>query len=149
VEALAAAFYITGFDSYASKLLSGFGWGGAFWKVNRYVLALLASSYRLFSHTPENISRTIQGMQNGRGGHRHARTYYRRSREELGRISEAERYFLVYRCTDTGMLKNIVEDDTNGEDLLVSNPNHLPPFSDEDDTETDSEHEKFEKHDVK
>ncbi|KAJ7180794.1 hypothetical protein C8R46DRAFT_1070632 [Mycena filopes] len=35
VEALAAAFYITGFDSYADRLLSGFGWGGAFWKVNR------------------------------------------------------------------------------------------------------------------
>ncbi|KAF5382271.1 hypothetical protein D9757_008951 [Collybiopsis confluens] len=35
VEALAAAFYITGFDSYAETLLSGFGWGGSFWKVNR------------------------------------------------------------------------------------------------------------------
>ncbi|KAF8235780.1 DUF367-domain-containing protein, partial [Tricholoma matsutake] len=38
VEALAAAFYITGFDSYANKLLSGFGWGGVFWKVNRTFL---------------------------------------------------------------------------------------------------------------
>ncbi|KAJ7759136.1 hypothetical protein B0H16DRAFT_1534492 [Mycena metata] len=38
VEALAAAFYITGFDAYADRLLSGFGWGGAFWKVNRTFL---------------------------------------------------------------------------------------------------------------
>ncbi|KAG6908925.1 hypothetical protein DXG01_002704 [Tephrocybe rancida] len=38
VEALAAAFYITGFDSYAEKLLSGFGWGGSFYKVNRTFL---------------------------------------------------------------------------------------------------------------
>ncbi|KAJ7185112.1 hypothetical protein B0H12DRAFT_1040437 [Mycena haematopus] len=38
VEALAAAFYITGFDAYAEKLLSGFGWGGSFWKVNRMFL---------------------------------------------------------------------------------------------------------------
>ncbi|KAJ6488063.1 DUF367 family protein [Mycena vulgaris] len=38
VEALAAAFYITGFDAYADKLLSGFGWGGSFWKVNRSFL---------------------------------------------------------------------------------------------------------------
>jgi pre-rRNA-processing protein TSR3 len=35
VEALAAAFYITGFDSYAEKLLSAFGWGDSFYKVNK------------------------------------------------------------------------------------------------------------------
>ena len=35
VEALAAAFYITGFDSYAEKLLGSFGWGGSFYKVNK------------------------------------------------------------------------------------------------------------------
>jgi pre-rRNA-processing protein TSR3 len=38
VEALAAAFYITGFDSYAERLLDGFGWGGSFWKVNGWVI---------------------------------------------------------------------------------------------------------------
>ncbi|KAJ6619932.1 hypothetical protein B0H10DRAFT_1876488 [Mycena sp. CBHHK59/15] len=38
VEALAAAFYITGFDTYADRLLSGFGWGGSFWSVNRTFL---------------------------------------------------------------------------------------------------------------
>ncbi|KAJ8468902.1 hypothetical protein ONZ45_g17071 [Pleurotus djamor] len=35
VEALAAAFYITGFDEYAERLLDGFGWGGSFYKVNK------------------------------------------------------------------------------------------------------------------
>lgn len=34
VEALAAAFYITGYDSYAEILLEKFSWGGSFWKVN-------------------------------------------------------------------------------------------------------------------
>jgi len=34
VEALAATFYITGFDQHAETLLSAFGWGDAFWQVN-------------------------------------------------------------------------------------------------------------------
>ncbi|KAF8645462.1 hypothetical protein AX16_007808 [Volvariella volvacea WC 439] len=38
VEALAAAFYITGYDAYANKLLSGFGWGQSFWSVNQTLL---------------------------------------------------------------------------------------------------------------
>ena len=37
VEALAAAFYITGFDEYAERLLDGFGWGHSFWEVNKCV----------------------------------------------------------------------------------------------------------------
>lgn len=35
VEALAAAFYITGFDSYAEALLVKFGWGASFYQVNK------------------------------------------------------------------------------------------------------------------
>jgi pre-rRNA-processing protein TSR3 len=35
VEALAAAFYITGFTSYAERLMEEFGWGGAFFEINR------------------------------------------------------------------------------------------------------------------
>ncbi|OBZ72737.1 Ribosome biogenesis protein tsr3 [Grifola frondosa] len=38
VEALAAAFYITGFDSFAERLLAGFGWGHSFWEVNKDLL---------------------------------------------------------------------------------------------------------------
>ena len=37
VEALAATFYITGFDSYAEALLKPFGWGHAFIEVNGQV----------------------------------------------------------------------------------------------------------------
>ncbi|KAI5122991.1 hypothetical protein M0805_006869 [Coniferiporia weirii] len=35
VEALAAAFYITGFDAYAEQLLAPFGWAASFYKVNK------------------------------------------------------------------------------------------------------------------
>ncbi|KAF5323273.1 hypothetical protein D9619_013474 [Psilocybe cf. subviscida] len=35
VEALAAAFYIAGFEDYGHTLLAGFGWGAAFWDVNK------------------------------------------------------------------------------------------------------------------
>ena len=35
VEALAAAFYITGFGAYAERLLSSFGWAASFWDVNK------------------------------------------------------------------------------------------------------------------
>lgn len=38
VEALAAAFYITGLDAYAETLLSKFGWGASFDEVNEMYL---------------------------------------------------------------------------------------------------------------
>jgi ribosome biogenesis protein Tsr3 len=34
VEALAAAFYITGYENYGRRLLLDFGWGESFWEVN-------------------------------------------------------------------------------------------------------------------
>jgi ribosome biogenesis protein Tsr3 len=37
VEALAAAFYITGFSDYAHRLLEEFGWGDSFIEVNGFV----------------------------------------------------------------------------------------------------------------
>lgn len=37
VEALAAAFYITGYEDYGRRLLQDFGWGDSFWKVNLWV----------------------------------------------------------------------------------------------------------------
>jgi pre-rRNA-processing protein TSR3 len=53
-------------------------------------------------------------------------------------------YFNVRPRREIGMLKNIKDNDTDGEDLLVPNPNHLPPSSDEDDTATESDEEEAE-----
>jgi pre-rRNA-processing protein TSR3 len=37
VEALAAAFYLTGHDNWAERLLAPFGWGSSFYTVNQCV----------------------------------------------------------------------------------------------------------------
>jgi len=37
-EALAAAFYLTGHDDWAERLLAPFGWGSSFYTVNRHLL---------------------------------------------------------------------------------------------------------------
>jgi pre-rRNA-processing protein TSR3 len=52
VEALAAAFYICGFDSYAERLLSVFGWGRSFWDVNKYA----------YSPPPLNLCLSMQNL---------------------------------------------------------------------------------------
>jgi Ribosome biogenesis protein, C-terminal len=39
VEALAAAFYIAGFDQHAERLLEKFSWGHSFWEVNQCVFS--------------------------------------------------------------------------------------------------------------
>ncbi|KAI6033100.1 hypothetical protein F5J12DRAFT_798719 [Pisolithus orientalis] len=38
VEALSAAFYLTGFDAHANTLMGEFGWSEAFWNINRSYL---------------------------------------------------------------------------------------------------------------
>ncbi|KIY69451.1 DUF367-domain-containing protein [Cylindrobasidium torrendii FP15055 ss-10] len=103
VEALAAAFYITGFDAYAEKLLSGFGWGGSFWNVNKAYI----EQYRTCKSSDE-ITRMqetiIQELEES----------YARSRKEKGKI------FNTFEAGDN-------------DDLLVRNPNHQISSSDEED----------------
>ncbi|KAF7970937.1 hypothetical protein HWV62_22586 [Athelia sp. TMB] len=53
VEALAAAFYITGFDSYAERLLSGFGWGGSFWKLIKLGVRVYLERYKTCQSSEE------------------------------------------------------------------------------------------------
>ncbi|KAH9850918.1 hypothetical protein C2E23DRAFT_734026, partial [Lenzites betulinus] len=121
VEALAAAFYITGFDLYAERLLSGFGWGHSFYEVNKCVLFVLPLGRHLIEKykTCEDAN-AVSAMQ-----------------EDI--LAELERSYDESRRT-TGEL--------NGEDLLVPNPNHHyePPESSsgEDDVSGSDEEDKVE-----
>lgn len=50
VEALAAAFYITGFDSYAERLLESFGWASSFYNINKYVTVSRLGQCELYAN---------------------------------------------------------------------------------------------------
>ncbi len=60
VEALAAAFYITGFDTYAERLLSGFGWGHTFWEVNGCVMRCVRAKQRADRGVPDTCWSSIR-----------------------------------------------------------------------------------------
>ncbi|KAK7044227.1 ribosome biogenesis protein tsr3 [Paramarasmius palmivorus] len=106
VEALAAAFYITGFDEYAETLLSGFGWGGSFYKVNKPFI----DKYRK-CQTSSEVSSTqdkiIEELE--------------RSWEESRKEKRQFTVTVVAPLTTDGPAE---AKDDEGEDLLFENPNH-------------------------
>ena len=115
VEALAAAFYITGFDEYAERLLSGFGWGASFWKVNK----TLIEQYRQ-CNTAEEVSRKQDEII------AQLDASWAQSRKERGTLYSSP----------VPVLKALIDIvDEEGDDLLVANPNHqqwdLPSDDDE------------------
>ncbi|KAH0835810.1 hypothetical protein J3R83DRAFT_9668 [Lanmaoa asiatica] len=101
VEALAAAFYITGFDQHAETLLSGFGWGDAFWKVNRRVQVYL-EKYKTC-----------------------------KSAEEVAMIQDAILAELENSYEESRKDREKEFASRSTEDLLVPNPNHSPIEVDE------------------
>ncbi|GLB45369.1 putative zn-finger domain-containing protein [Lyophyllum shimeji] len=120
VEALAAAFYITGFDEYARKLLSGFGWGGSFYEVNRTFFERYKSC-----GSADEISamqdRIVEELEKD----------WSESRREQGDIKPS------VSCSDRLTMDNTFTGRAGdeGEDLLVANPNRPQLYSDEGDAD--------------
>ena len=91
VEALAAAFYITGFDTYAEALLKPFGWGHAFIEVNGSVMCVISVCLYLLTTYSQRIDREVQDLQILRRGIRNAGNYLEGPRTVLSRIARSSR----------------------------------------------------------
>ncbi|KAG2341675.1 DUF367-domain-containing protein [Suillus weaverae] len=111
VEALAATFYITGFDQHAETLLSSFGWGHSFWKVNgcsSFTIILLC--------TDSNID-----------GSSYLKRYQTcASAEEVAVMQET-----IIAELQESYEESRRERARSTEDLLVRNPNHAIPSDDD------------------
>ncbi|KAH9025370.1 hypothetical protein EDB83DRAFT_2555401 [Lactarius deliciosus] len=109
-EALAAAFYLTGHEDWAERLLAPFGWGSSFYPVNQHLL----QRYR----TCDDAA-AVTKLQ-----------------EQI--LAELEETYEAARRA-AGRSGPMSEDDNNN-DLLVANPNHAPsPDSDSELSHSDGE----------
>ncbi|KAF8492138.1 hypothetical protein JB92DRAFT_3004342 [Gautieria morchelliformis] len=77
VEALAAAFYITGFDRHAEQLLEKFSWGHSFWEVNQQLI----ERYRTCSTAAQVVEMQEQIISDAEADYTESR---RKAREEEG-----------------------------------------------------------------
>ena len=137
-EALAAAFYLTGHEDWAERLLAPFGWGSSFYPINQYVWSVSCDG------TDMNIL-----------SDRHLLLRYRNC-EDAAAVTKVQEQILAELEKDyesarraTGMnwfswalVKRSapIPEDGGNSDLLVANPNHAPPAdSDSDPSESDGE----------
>ncbi|KAH9959347.1 hypothetical protein BC827DRAFT_1134728 [Russula dissimulans] len=124
-EALAAAFYLTGHDDWAERLLAPFGWGGSFYSVNRCVSHLL-ERYRACEDAAGVVKVQEQVLVELEESYAAAR-----------RASGTDVPYIIMLLSD--LLCVFLPEDHESGDLLVANPNH-PPSSDLD-SEPESESE--------
>ncbi|KIY50462.1 DUF367-domain-containing protein [Fistulina hepatica ATCC 64428] len=114
VEALAAAFYITGMPEYAERLLANFGWGHAFWNVNKTFL----KKYQKCT-TFEDVGRT---------------------QEEI--LAGLEKRYEESRTSKSLVVDGLPPSADELDDFGGGNPNHLPCDSESegfDDTDKGSQ----------
>ncbi|KZS98830.1 DUF367-domain-containing protein [Sistotremastrum niveocremeum HHB9708] len=119
VEALAAAFYITGFDSYAEALLNKFSWGHSFWTVNKLRYYLWIVSLILTCHNSR------------------AFILQYRTCDTADDVTKMQQKIIAELEADYENRKNEPDDG----DLLVANPNHTYTAQPDDSEEDDSEEE--------
>lgn len=112
VEALAAAFYICGFDAYAERLLSVFGWGGSFWDVNKGYI----ERYRTCKTSEEVVQMQEQIIKELEDSYESSR------REKDARANDGNEDFLVANPNHAQY------DEESGDD----DGSQAPPYSDSD-----------------
>ena len=130
VEALAAAFYITGFDAYAEKLLDGFGWGASFWNVNRYVsiASRKLTQVQLFLRVYLERYKRCTASDDVKAAQEAIISELEQAYEDARKIGM--RTYLIISIRHNSSHLSETQDD-QGEDLFV-NPNHRQVESDED-----------------
>ena len=135
VEALAAAFYITGFDAYAEKLLDGFGWGASFWKVNRYVsiASRKLTQVQLFLRVYLGRYKRCTASDDVKAAQEAIISELEQAYEDARKIGM--RTHLIISIHHNSSHLSEARDD-QGDDLFV-NPNHRQVESDEDEQVSD------------
>ena len=125
-EALAAAFYLTGHDDWAERLLAPFGWGSSFYPVNRCVWSIPRTT---MTRTPCELDTSSNDTAPAR-----MQRVLKKCKNKLSLNSKkATRLHVAHQVREA--LHNpanysvfAIENDEQS-DLLVANPNH-PPLSD-------------------
>jgi pre-rRNA-processing protein TSR3 len=128
VEALAAAFYITGFDQHAETLLSLFGWGDSFWKVNgcsSFAIMLLCTDSNVDGSPYLKRYQTCASAEEVTVMQETIIAELQESYEESRREKGLHSCFVCFNIL-------CLEDAARStEDLLVRNPNHAMPSNDD------------------
>ena len=127
-EALAAAFYLTGHDDWAERLLAPFGWGSSFYPVNRCVWPIPG---RTMTRTPCEIDTSL----NDTAPVRMQRALKKCKNKFSPNLKKATRLHVGHQvrkpCTMPANSSLFAIENDEQCDLLVANPNH-PPLSDSD-----------------
>jgi hypothetical protein len=120
-EALAAAFMIVGLDAHALRLLDGFGWGAAFWTVNKCVVRWAAFWTEAYYGSGCIWTATARVRTRTRCARRRKSSWLSSRMSIRGLVQKKVRPPFLRKG---GSPHNTPVEDGDDQDLLVANPNH-------------------------